>query len=83
MSKTQARLDELRSDYSGQALREQDVEPDAIRQFERWFGEACQCAAAEPHVMMLATATQDGRPSARLVLLRRAQRARLHVLHEL
>ncbi len=70
MSKTHARLDELRSEYSGQALREQDVDPDAMRQFERWFGEACQCGAAEPNVMTLATATQDGRPSARLVLLR-------------
>ncbi len=70
VSKTHARLDELRSEYSGQALREQDVDPDAMRQFERWFGEACQCGAAEPNVMTLATATQDGRPSARLVLLR-------------
>jgi pyridoxamine 5'-phosphate oxidase len=70
VSKTQSRLDELRSEYSGHSLREQDVDPDAIRQFERWFGEACQCAAVEPNVMTLATATQDGRPSARLVLLR-------------
>jgi len=52
------------------SLREQDVDPDPIRQFERWFGEACQCAALEPNVMTLATATPDGCPSARLVLLR-------------
>jgi len=70
VSKIQASLDELRTEYSGQSLREQDVDPDAIRQFERWFGEACQCGAVEPNVMTLATATPDGRPSARLVLLR-------------
>jgi pyridoxamine 5'-phosphate oxidase len=57
-------------EYAGKSLREQDVDPDAIRQFELWFGEACQCAAVEPHVMTLATATLDGCPSARLVLLR-------------
>jgi pyridoxamine 5'-phosphate oxidase len=70
VSEIQAHLEELRSEYSGQSLREQDLDPDAIRQFERWFGEACQCAAIEPNVMTLATATPDGRPSARLVLLR-------------
>jgi pyridoxamine 5'-phosphate oxidase len=70
VSKTQKYLEELRSEYSGRSLREQDVDPDAMRQFELWFGEACQCVAAEPNVMTLATATTDGRPSARLVLLR-------------
>ncbi len=70
MSKIQTNLDKLRSEYSGHSLREQDVDPDAMRQFERWFGEACGCGATEPNVMTLATATQDGRPSARLVLLR-------------
>jgi pyridoxamine 5'-phosphate oxidase len=70
LSKAQAHLDGLRSEYSSHTLREQDVDLDAIRQFERWFGEACQCDVAEPHVMTLATATPDGRPSARLVLLR-------------
>jgi len=70
VSETQAHLDQLRSEYSAHSLREQDVDPDAIRQFERWFGEACQCAATEPNAMTLATATPDGRPSARLVLLR-------------
>jgi pyridoxamine 5'-phosphate oxidase len=70
LSKAQAHLEELRSEYSRHSLREQDVDLDAIRQFERWFGEACQCDVAEPHVMTLATATPDGRPSARQVLLR-------------
>jgi pyridoxamine 5'-phosphate oxidase len=70
LSIVQSHLDALRTEYSGKSLREQDVDSDAIRQFERWFGEACACAAAEPHVMTLATATPDGCPSARLVLLR-------------
>jgi pyridoxamine 5'-phosphate oxidase len=70
VSNSQARLDDLRNEYSGRSLREQDVDADPFRQFERWFGEACECAVAEPNAMTLATATREGRASARLVLLR-------------
>src|SRR5262249_25323336 len=41
-----------------------------MRQFERWFGEAVTYDAGEPNAMALATATRDGRPSVRMVLLR-------------
>jgi pyridoxamine 5'-phosphate oxidase len=63
-------IERLRAEYSKHSLREADVDLDPIRQFERWFGEALQCEVAEPHIMTLATATPDGRPSARMVLLR-------------
>jgi pyridoxamine 5'-phosphate oxidase len=49
---------------------EADLEPDPIRQFRKWFEEATLCDIPEPHAMALATATPDGRPSVRLVLLR-------------
>jgi pyridoxamine 5'-phosphate oxidase len=52
------------------SLSEADLEPDPVRQFEKWFREATLCEVPEPNAMTLATATLDGRPSARVVLLR-------------
>ncbi len=63
-------MPDQRTDYSRFVLREQDVDPDAICQFVRWFDEATKSTTPEPHAMTLATATRDGRPSARIVLLR-------------
>ena len=48
-----------------------DLHPDPLRQFERWF-EAAGSAVAVPEAVALATATADGRPSARMVLLKAA-----------
>ena len=59
-----------RKDYARFSLREENVDPDPIRQFTRWFDEATTSAVAEPDAMTLATCTSDGRPSARIVLLR-------------
>jgi pyridoxamine 5'-phosphate oxidase len=53
------------------ALSERDVDRDPIRQFQRWFAEAQDAKlAAEANAMTLATATPDGVPSARIVLLK-------------
>jgi pyridoxamine 5'-phosphate oxidase len=52
-------------------LLERDVEPDPLRQFERWFAEARERAEL-PEAAALATATPDGRPSARMVLVKGA-----------
>ncbi|MBI4421341.1 MAG: pyridoxamine 5'-phosphate oxidase [Gemmatimonadetes bacterium] len=51
-------------------LREQDVDPDPIQQFARWFAEALAAKLIEPTAMALATATRAGVPSARMVLLK-------------
>jgi pyridoxamine 5'-phosphate oxidase len=51
-------------------LSEKDVAPDPFQQFRAWLGEATAARLAQPLGMTLATATPDGRPSARLVLLR-------------
>ncbi len=61
---------ELRTDYGKQSLDEKDVDPDPIRQFDRWLADALAAPIREPNAMTLATATADGRPSARVVLLR-------------
>jgi pyridoxamine 5'-phosphate oxidase len=52
-------------------LREEDVAADPLEQFHAWFEEA-SAAVAVPEAMTLATATPDGAPSARMVLLKRA-----------
>lgn len=43
---------------------------DPIQFFARWFDEAAETGAPLPEAMTLATATPDGRPSARMVLLK-------------
>ena len=60
----------MRSEYTRAALAEADVDADPVVQFGRWFEQAEQAGLLEPHAMTLATATPDGRPSARMVLLR-------------
>jgi pyridoxamine 5'-phosphate oxidase len=49
-----------------------DLDPDPLRQFHRWFEQARAAGAVVPEAMTLATATADGRPSARMVLLKAA-----------
>ncbi|MDX1548162.1 MAG: pyridoxamine 5'-phosphate oxidase [Rhodothermales bacterium] len=61
---------DLRRDYRQQALDEAAAAADPFTQFERWFGEAVAGEQPEPNAMTLATATPDGRPSARIVLLK-------------
>lgn len=46
------------------------LSPDPFSQFARWFQEAADAGEPEPSAMTLATATSDGRPSARMVLLK-------------
>jgi len=51
-------------------LLEHDVDPDPLRQFAVWFEDARAAGTFEPEAVALATATPDGAPSARMVLLR-------------
>jgi pyridoxamine 5'-phosphate oxidase len=60
----------LRRDYALATLDERDVDADPIRQFERWFADAAAARVPEPNAMTLSTATRDGVPSARIVLLK-------------
>ena len=60
----------LRKEYTRAGLTESDADSDPIAQFRRWFGEALAADLHEPNAMILATATPDGRPSARVVLLK-------------
>ena len=56
------------SRISDRPLSEADLDPDPLATFAAWFGEAEDAGAFEPDAVALATATPDGRPSARMVL---------------
>ena len=63
-------LAELRQEYSLGALTKAEVDPDPIRQFQRWLDEAIKAELPEPNALTLATADRTGRPFARVVLLK-------------
>ena len=63
-------LQGLRKEYTRAGLREADLAPGPTEQFRRWFDEAIAAGLHEPNAFALATATPDGRPSARVVLLK-------------
>ena len=51
-------------------LDEKVIDRDPIRQFQTWFNDAIAAKLPMPDAMTLATATPDGKPSARMVLLK-------------
>lgn len=61
---------DMRLNYTLNGLEESDLDQDPIAQFTKWFDEACQAGVPEPNAMVLATASPDGVPSARIVLLK-------------
>ncbi len=64
-------LADLRQDYRQRSLDPSSTAADPISQFEQWFAEALATPGiAEPNAMTLATASANGQPSARVVLLK-------------
>ena len=61
---------DLRQEYARGVLDEASVDPDPFRQFAVWFEEARAVVSHEPNAMALATASPDGTPSVRFVLLK-------------
>jgi pyridoxamine 5'-phosphate oxidase len=61
---------DIRKDYKLQSLDESEVSPDPLQQFSTWWQEAINSNIEEVNAMTLATADKDGRPSARIVLLK-------------
>ena len=66
-SEPQASAGEARA----QPLRRGDLDPDPFGQFRRWLADAERAGIPLPEAMTVATASTDGRPSARMVLLKR------------
>ena len=69
-------------DY-GQPLREQDVDADPLRQIELWREQARAAGVREPEAAALATASADGAPSVRMLLVKSFDHRGFVVLHQL
>jgi pyridoxamine 5'-phosphate oxidase len=65
---TRIPLAQMRAEYERGGLAEEDLAGDWLSQFERWFADAVAAELPEPNAMIVATADQRGRPSARTVL---------------
>jgi pyridoxamine 5'-phosphate oxidase len=61
---------DLRREYTTAGLSEADLDPNPFKQFAKWFQQALGAELTEPNSMTLATAAPDGKPSARVVLLK-------------
>jgi pyridoxamine 5'-phosphate oxidase len=61
---------DLRPDFSREELDREHLDDDPVRQFERWFEDAGRAGIAQPNAVSLATASADGRPLVRTVLLK-------------
>lgn len=70
MTTKHADLASIRTDYARAGLHERDVDASPLRQLDRWMREAIAAGHPESNAMTLATATPDGVPSARIVLLK-------------
>jgi len=60
----------IRTEYKLQTLNEADVDSNPIQQFDKWWNEAMNSEIDEVNAMALATASPEGKPSVRIVLLK-------------
>jgi pyridoxamine 5'-phosphate oxidase len=67
---TRKQIEALRREYMQGVLDETTALPDPFAQFRLWFGQALQSELREPNAMTLATVDAEGRPHARMVLLK-------------
>lgn len=65
-------IHEIRIDYTRGALDESAADPNPLTLFQQWLDAAIAENLSEPNAMILATAALDGKPSARVMLLRHA-----------
>jgi pyridoxamine 5'-phosphate oxidase len=63
-------LADLRKNYSLGSLDAADVDADPIRQFQTWFAQALDAQLPEPNAMTVATVDAEGRPAARILLIK-------------
>jgi pyridoxamine 5'-phosphate oxidase len=64
------KIADLRQEYMRAGFSEGDADRDPLRQFERWFADALEAKLSLPNAMTLATVSETGAPSARIVLLK-------------
>ena len=63
-------LADLRKTYARETLNQSAVDPDPIIQFKTWMNEALDAELPEPNAMTVATVSADGKPSARVLLIK-------------
>ncbi len=63
-------LTAIRTEYARAGLDERDLDPSPARQIQKWLRDAIDAGHPEPTAMTLATASRDGEPAARVVLLK-------------
>jgi pyridoxamine 5'-phosphate oxidase len=63
-------LSRMRRDYRTRGLREDDLAPTWVEQFDLWFADAVAAELPEPNAVVVATADADGAPDARTVLMK-------------
>ena len=63
-------IQNLRRQYSKSTLSAKSVSKDPFKQFDKWFQEVMNSGFLEPNAMTIATADKNGKPSARVVLLK-------------
>lgn len=63
-------LADLRMDYGRASLSEEDTLDEPVAQFGKWFDEAMKAQVNEPNAMTVATVGNDGKPAARIVLIK-------------
>jgi pyridoxamine 5'-phosphate oxidase len=61
---------DLRQNYSLGGLHEDEADANPFRQFQVWFQQALEAGIIEPNAMTLATVNREGKPSARMVLMK-------------
>jgi pyridoxamine 5'-phosphate oxidase len=60
----------LRTEYINKELSKKDVNPDPLLQFREWLQEAIDTKVPDPNAMILSTASLDGMPTSRVLLLK-------------
>jgi pyridoxamine 5'-phosphate oxidase len=65
-----ADLAALRREYGDAGLDTPDLEPDPVAMFRRWMQDTIDAGLHEPNAMVVSTVSAEGRPSARMVLLK-------------
>jgi pyridoxamine 5'-phosphate oxidase len=65
-----SKIADIRKNYSKKKLSESKANPDPLKQFAKWWKQAMRSEMEEANAMTLATASPDGVPSARIVLLK-------------
>ncbi len=68
-------ISDIRTDYTKATLEINSVDKNPFNQFEKWFKQAIESKALEPNAMNLATLSENGRPTSRMVLLKGIENA--------